>query len=181
MTETIVQSILFGFGIYSITIMLSKPLFSGSTKIKIEKFDNSACTLIPAVGLIYLLNRLGTLFFQYGNLEDITEIYQISNRLFGPYWLGYWISPLLSLSSQLLWFKKLHRIILIRIIIAITLMVSIERIVVFLTSLHRDYLPGSWMVLSSSKKYEWLYSVGVFGLVSILFHLIKTRLNKNNV
>ena len=70
MNETLLKSILFGFGVYSIIILLIKPIFSDATKIKIEKFDNSACSIIPVMGLIYLLNWLVTLFFRYNNLED---------------------------------------------------------------------------------------------------------------
>lgn len=182
MTETLLKSILFGFGIYSIFKLLFKPLFSDATKIKIEKFDNSACSIIPVIGLIYLLNWLGTLFFQYNNLEDQAEIYQMKSRLFGAYWFGYWLQPSLFLSSQLLWFKKLRKIILIRIIIALTLILSIESIVVYMTSFHRDYLPSSWTVPLTTRIYEWALSIGIFIFVTILYHFTKARLKfKNDV
>jgi hypothetical protein len=176
MNETLLKSILFGFGVYSIIILLIKPIFSDATKIKIEKFDNSACSIIPVMGLIYLLNWLVTLFFRYNNLEDSVEIYQLKSRLFGTYWLGYWLQPSLFLSSQLLWFKKLRKIKLIRIIIALTLIVSVESIFVYLTSLHRDYLPSTLNIQLSSRIYGWIWSIGIFGFTSILFHLIKSIL-----
>lgn len=179
MTETLLKSILFGFGVYSIFILLIKPLFSDATKIKIEKFDNSACSIIPVIGLIYLLNWLGTLFFQYNNLEDSAEIYQLKSRLFGTYWFGYWLQPSLFLSSQLLWFKKLRKIIVIRFLIALTLTFSIERII-YLTSLHRDFMPSTWSVSLLSKIIEWIWSIGIFTFVTIIFDLIKTRLKIKN-
>jgi molybdopterin-containing oxidoreductase family membrane subunit len=182
MTETLLKSILFGFGVYSIFILLIKPIFSDAIKIKIEKFDNSACSIIPVIGLIYLLNWLGTLFFQYNNLEDSAEIYQLKSRLFGTNWFGYWLQPSLFLSSQLLWFKKLRKIILIRLLIALALTVSIESIVISLTSLHRDYMPSTWSVPLSSKIIEWIWSIGIFTSITIIFDLIKTRLKiKNDV
>lgn len=178
MTETILKSIIFGFGVYSIIVLLIKSMFSESIKIKIEKFDNSACTFIPIIGLIYLLNWLGILFFQFSTIEDSTEIYQMKSRLFGLYWFGYWLQPSLFLSSQLLWFKKLRKVKLIRILIALTLIGSIEGIVIYFTSLHRDYLPSGWTVSLSSRIYGWILNIGIFGFASILFHFMRTRLKK---
>lgn len=178
MTETLLKSILFGFGIYSIFIFLIKSNFSNATKIKIEKFDNSACSIIPIIGLIYLLNWLGTLFFQYNIIADSSEIYQLKSRLFRTYWIGYWLQPSLFIASQLLWFKKLRKIILIRFLIALTLIFSIESFVVYLTFSQRDYLPSTWSISLSSRIIEWIWRIGVFTSITIIFHLIKTRLKK---
>lgn len=175
MIETILKSLFVGFGIYTLILLLFKQILSKPTKIEIEKFDNSACTIIPVIGLIYLINWVGTLFLQYSNIEDPTEVYQMKNRLFGSYWFGYWLAQSLFLSSQLLWFKKLRKITWIRILIALTFIVSIESILVHLTSLHREYLPSSWSMSLSAKIVEWIYSLGIFSVVSITFHQIKKR------
>lgn len=180
MVDTLLRSVLIGFGLYSVFFISIGPIFSGPTKLKIEKFDNSACSFIPVIGVVYLLNWLGILIVQYTIAEEPAEIYQLNNRVFGPYWFGYWLQPFLFLSSQLLWFKKLRKMISIRIIIALTLIVSIQSLIVYLRSMDRQYLPSSWTVPLLSRMYDWILSIGIFVSITALFQFTTSLWKSKN-
>ena len=127
---------------------------------------------------IHFSNWIRTLLFQYSNQEDATAIYQIKSRLFGTYWVSYWLPLLLFLSSQLLWIKKLREIHLIRIVIALSLIAPMQSFLIALTTVHRDYLPSTWTISISSRIIEWLFSIGIFGLTALAFHLVKLRFKR---
>lgn len=169
------ESILFAFGIYTIILFSIKPFISRSLKTKIEEFDNSTCLLISIVGLIYFLVFFITIYFQLRSLQTHSEIYGMKQRLFGTYWFAYWTQPAFYLTSQLLWFKKLRKLTLIRLFVSLSLIASIQGIIIYLTSLHRDYLPSSWSTPISLQIIDWLWSFGIFGIVSTVFHSIKTN------
>lgn len=81
----------------------------------------------------------------YGGVAE--ERYAFANRAFGPYAWGYWTMVSCNvILPQLLWFKKIRRSIRLMypIIILVNLGMWMERFVIIVTSLHRDYLPSSW-------------------------------------
>lgn len=73
------------------------------------------------------------------------ERYAIMNRATGPYWWAYWLQILnIIILPNLLWFKKIrHSAWILPVLIFSSL---IEPMVILITSLHRDYLPSSWMM-----------------------------------
>lgn len=180
-TQITIETILFGFGIYSILFLIGRPLLSESKKSFFDKIDNSACIVSAIIGVLYLVGMLSNTLFEYLSIEDPVERYLMNDRLLGKYWIGYWIQPSLFLFSQLLWFRKIRKIKFIRFIIAILMITSIESIVVYLTSLHRDYLPSSWSMSISARITHWLISLGLFGTTTTIFHLIKTKLKVYNM
>ena len=71
-------------------------------------------------------------------------------RIFGPYWWSYWAMMTCNVvSPQLFWFKKLRRNIPFTFFMSIIVNIGMwfERFVIIVTSLYRDYLPGSWDIL----------------------------------
>ncbi|MCU0434545.1 MAG: hypothetical protein MUC87_13915 [Bacteroidia bacterium] len=180
MVEPIIKSVLTGFGIYTIAMLWSKPFLPHTLKSKIEKFDSSACVLIPFTGLLYLVVWSVTIYFNYRNAETQDDIYSITNRLTGPLWYAAWLEPVLSLSSQILWFKKIRKNKLTRICIALTLIVPAESIIGCFISIHRDYVQSHWQVNYPQRIVAWIGEVGIFGVVSILFHWIRINYLKKS-
>src|SRR5205814_4977437 len=75
------------------------------------------------------------------------EWYVTYNRAAGPYWPSYWALILCNvIIPQLLWFRRIRTN--TPVLWVITLIVNIgmwlERFVIVITSLHRDFLPSSW-------------------------------------
>ena len=85
------------------------------------------------------------------------------NRMFGPYALFYWALILCNVViPQALWFEAHphERSGLFVISLVVNVGMWLERFVIVVTSLHRDFLPSSW----------GMYSADVLGLVDVPRH-----------
>src|SRR5262249_35111870 len=73
---------------------------------------------------------------------------------------------------QVLWFRKARNS--IPVLFAVSLVVSVgmwlERFIIIVTSLHRDFLPSSWDMYHGTK-WDWGTFVGTLGLFFTLFFL----------
>jgi molybdopterin-containing oxidoreductase family membrane subunit len=77
----------------------------------------------------------------------VYERYALINRMFGYYGWAYWTMIACNmLIPQLLWFRRVRRSLWIMypIVILVNVGMWLERFVIIVTSLHRDYLPSSW-------------------------------------
>ena len=76
------------------------------------------------------------------------------------------------ITPQLFWFKKIRTSLVATFIISIFVNIGMwfERFVIVVTSLHRDYLPSSWVMYKPSLVEVGLY-VGTLGLFFTLFLL----------
>jgi hypothetical protein len=106
-------------------------------------------TILPLLTLINLVFFLAELFIAwYG--QNPYEWYAFKeNRanVFRPYGWSYWLLLLSNmLLPQLLWFKKLRKSTIITFVVVFFSSFGIwfERLVIYLTSMYRDYLPSSW-------------------------------------
>lgn len=120
------------------------------------------------VGLAY-----GTEFFiaWYSGVEY--EQYAFINRATGPYWWAYWTMISCNvITPQLFWFKKIRTSPMATFIISIFVNIGMwfERFVIIVTSLHRDYLPSSWVMYSPSIVEIGIF-IGTFGLFFTAFLL----------
>jgi molybdopterin-containing oxidoreductase family membrane subunit len=104
------------------------------------------------------------------------ESYMIWNRMTGPYAYFYWALILCNvIVPQFLWSKKIRSNLLILWIISIIVGIGmwLERFVIIVTSLHRDFLPSSWGMYSPTM-WDWTMFIGTIGLFfSLLFLFIR--------
>ncbi|MFM7177934.1 MAG: NrfD/PsrC family molybdoenzyme membrane anchor subunit [Bacteroidota bacterium] len=101
------------------------------------------------------------------------EQYAFVNRAFGPYWWAYWTMMTCNvITPQLFWSRKLRRSLTASFIISIFVNIGMwfERFVIIVTSLHRDYLPSSWLMYSPTWVEICMY-IGSLGLFFTLFFL----------
>ena len=101
------------------------------------------------------------------------EGFMMLNRLFGPYWVQYWALIFCNVVfPQLLWFKSVRTNVVMLFIISIVVNVGmwLERFVIIVLSLHRDFLPSSWGMFRPT---IWDFStyLGTIGLFLTLFFL----------
>ncbi|MBN4049611.1 polysulfide reductase NrfD [Bacteroidales bacterium AH-315-N07] len=115
------------------------------------------------VGIAYL-----TEFFVAWYSGNEYELYAFVNRATGPYWWAYWTMMTCNvISPQLFWIKKLRRSVLFTFLLSFVINIGMwfERFVIFVTSLHRDYLPSSWAMYSPS-----FVEIGIFlGTLGLFF------------
>jgi Ni/Fe-hydrogenase subunit HybB-like protein len=107
---------------------------------------------------------------------DTFEAFVPLNRFTGPYWPVYW--SLLACNvviPQLLWLKRIrtNTIVLFVISLIVNTGMWLERFIIIVTSLHRDFLPSSWGRYNAT---FWDYStfVGTIGLfLTLLFLFVR--------
>jgi Ni/Fe-hydrogenase subunit HybB-like protein len=117
------------------------------------------------VGVAYLTE----LFISwYSGVEY--EQYAFLNRASGPYWWAYWSMMTCNvITPQLFWIKRIRRSFTATFIISIFVNIGMwfERFVIIVTSLHRDYLPSSWVMFHPT-----FVDIGIFvGTIGIFFTL----------
>jgi molybdopterin-containing oxidoreductase family membrane subunit len=107
---------------------------------------------------------------------DIYEQYMMMNRMFGPYGWMYWLLILFNiLIPQLLWVRRLHANVPVLFLIAISVNIGmwLERYVIVVTSLHRDFMPSTWGMYSGTIV-DYAVLAGSIGLfVCLLFLFIR--------
>jgi molybdopterin-containing oxidoreductase family membrane subunit len=98
------------------------------------------------------------------------------NRMTGPYWWSYWGLILTNvLIPQLLWFERFRTNVFVLWALSIVINVGmwLERFVIIVTSLHRDFLPSSWGMYSPTF-WDWSTYLGTIGLfLTLLFLFIR--------
>ena len=107
---------------------------------------------------------------------DIFEQYMTMNRMFGPYGYMYWLLILFNiLIPQLLWVRRVHANVPLLFLIAISVNIGmwLERYVIVVTSLHRDFMPSAWGMYSGTI-FDYGVFVGSIGLfVCLLFLFVR--------
>ncbi len=91
----------------------------------------------------------------------------------GPYALFYWMLIACNIViPQALWFKRVRTSPAMLFVIALVVNVGmwLERFVIVVTSLHRDFLPSSWGMYRPSF-WDWSTFVGTIGLFVMLLFL----------
>jgi Ni/Fe-hydrogenase subunit HybB-like protein len=105
---------------------------------------------------------------------DIFEMYMMKNRTLGPYGWVFWVLMLCNVFvPQALWSARIRRneITLFFVALFINAGMWIERFVIVITSLHRDFPPSMWYMFYPTK-WDWMIlfgSVGLFLTLQFLF------------
>jgi len=97
----------------------------------------------------------------------------VHNRLFGPYSHYYFMLILCNiLIPQLLWFNKVRsspwRLFLVSVVVNTGMW--LERFVIVVLSLQRDFLPSSWGMYWYTK-WDMMIFVGTMGFFTLLFFI----------
>ena len=139
--------------------------------ITMRHLENMAKVML-ATGLIVAYGYFFEFFLsEYsGNKFDV---FLVNQRLHGPYAPYYYALILCNiLTPQLLWIQKVRRNIPALFVMSLIINTGmwLERFVIVVTSLHRDFLPSSWGMYYPTK---WDIStyIGTLGLFFTLFYL----------
>jgi molybdopterin-containing oxidoreductase family membrane subunit len=101
------------------------------------------------------------------------ERFMFINRSTGPYWWAYWALIATNvLIPQVLWLKRVRASVPALFVIALIVNVGmwLERFVIVVTSLHRDFLPSSWGMYTPTM-WDWAMYIGTIGLFTTLLFL----------
>ncbi len=162
---------------FAMVVTLSIPIravYGLEDFITLRHLGNMAKIML-ATGLIVAYGYIMEIFMSfYGNNEY--EHFMTLNRMRGPYAGYYWMLILCNIViPQVLWFKKVRSSVPALFVIAIIVNIGmwLERFVIVVTSLHRDFLPSSWDMYYPTF-YDWATFIGSIGLfLALLFLFIR--------
>jgi molybdopterin-containing oxidoreductase family membrane subunit len=157
---------------FAMVLMLTIPLrkFYGLEDFITMRHIQNMAKVMLATGLIVAYGYMMEAFFGWysGNLYERFMIY---NRMTGPYAWSYWLLILCNvLTPQLIWFKRFRTNLVVLFILSIIVSIGmwLERFVIIVTSLHRDFLPSSWGMYSPT---GWDFSM-FLGTIGLFFALL---------
>jgi Ni/Fe-hydrogenase subunit HybB-like protein len=159
---------------FAMVLTLSIPLrkFYGLEDfITLKHLENMAKVML-ATGLIVAYGYMCEAFFAWYSANSY-ETFMIRNRMFGPYALSYWALILCNVvAPNLLWSKRLRTNVAFLFFISFVVSIGmwLERYVIIVTSLHRDFLPSSWGLYAGTQ-YDWAAFIGTIGLFLTLMFL----------
>jgi molybdopterin-containing oxidoreductase family membrane subunit len=139
--------------------------------ITIRHLENCA-KLMLVTGLIVAYGYAAEAFYGWLSGNEY-EMYMNLNRMVGPYWLAYWVLIFCNVvTPQLLWFGAIRRSVPVLFIISFIVQTGMwmERFVIIVTSLHRDFLPSSWGMYYPTR-WDWATLLGTIGLFFFCFLL----------
>jgi molybdopterin-containing oxidoreductase family membrane subunit len=136
--------------------------------------DNMAKVML-ASGLVVAYGYIMESFIAWYS-GSVFEHYLLLNRAAGPYAPWYWLLLLSNvLIPQLLWIPavRLNVYWLFVISIVINIGMWLERFIIIVVSLHRDFLPSSWDMYIPTF-WDWSTYIGTIGLfLALLFLFIR--------
>jgi Ni/Fe-hydrogenase subunit HybB-like protein len=142
--------------------------------ITMRHLGNMAKVML-ATGLIVAYGYMMETFmaFYSGNQFDR---FAIINRMTGPYAFFYWLLIACNIViPQAMWSRKVRNNVAILFVISLIVNVGmwLERFVIVVISLHRDFLPSSWGMYYPTR-WDWATYVGTIGLfLTLLFLFIR--------
>jgi Ni/Fe-hydrogenase subunit HybB-like protein len=142
--------------------------------ITARHLDNMAKVML-ATGLIVGYGYLMEIFMAWYS-DNKYESFLALNRAFGPYGKFYWALIACNIvAPQLLWSSRVRAN--VKALFAMSLVVNVgmwlERFVIVVISLHRDFLPSSWGMYQPTR-WDWATFIGSIGLfVALLFLFIR--------
>ncbi len=165
------------FSGFAMVMTLAIPLrkvFGLEDFITLRHLDNMAKIML-ATGLIVAYGYAMETFFAWYSANPY-ETYMIVNRKLGPYAPLYWALILCNvLTPQVLWSRRIrsHIPTLFAVSIIVNVGMWLERFIIVITSLHRDFLPSAWGMYYPTV-WDWATFLGTIGLfLALLFLFIR--------
>ena len=160
-----------GFAMVLTLVIPIRALYGLEDFITMRHLQNMAKVML-VTGLIVAYGYAIEAFMAWYS-QNLYEGFMMWNRMTGPYWWAYALLIFCNvITPQTLWFKRVRTS--VAALFAISLIVNVgmwlERFVIVVTSLHRDFLPSSWGRFSPT---IWDIStfVGTIGLFLTLMFL----------
>ena len=158
-----------------LNIMIPLRYFYRLESVITERHLNCMAGVMFATGLMVGYGYIMETFTGWYS-GDIYEQYLVINRAIGPYGWTYWLLLLVNIViPQLLWFRRIRSnpVSLFCVALSINVGMWLERFVIIIVSLHRDFLTSSWGIYAPTG-WDWLILFGSVGLfVSLVFLFVR--------
>jgi len=159
---------------FAMVLTLAIPIRAGyhlEDFITMKHIDNMAKVML-ATGLMVGYGYTMEAFFGWYSANQY-ERFMLWNRMTGPYAWTYWTLIFINIGLvQLLWFRRVRQN--TKLLFVLSLFINfgmwLERFVIIVTSLHRDFVPSSWGMYYPTR-WDFLTYFGTIGLFVTLFFL----------
>ncbi|MCW5893590.1 MAG: polysulfide reductase NrfD [bacterium] len=159
---------------FAMVLTLAIPLrwIYGLNDFITDKHLNLMGRVTLATGLVVAYGYMVEAFMAWYS-GNIYEAYMMYNRFVGPYAAMYWALILCNvLVPQALWFQRVRSSTVALMVVAMFVNVGmwLERYVIIVVSLSRDFMPSSWGLYEGTR---WDYGmfIGTMGLFLTMFFL----------
>jgi Ni/Fe-hydrogenase subunit HybB-like protein len=159
---------------FAMVMTLAIPLrkFYGLEDFITMRHIHNMTKVMLVTGMIVAYGYMNEAFFAWYS-GNIYEGYMMLNRMTGPYGFYYW--TLISINAvmiQLFWFRPVRDNVGLLFILSLLVNVGmwLERFIIIVTSLHRDFLPSSWDMYAPTR-WDFGMFAGTIGLFLALFFL----------
>ena len=163
-----------GFAMVIILAVPIRKLYGLKDFITMRHLRNMAKIML-ATGLLVGYGYMVEVFFGWYSANEY-EAFMIRNRMTGPYAPLYWSLIVCNvLAPQVLWSRRMRGNVAVLFMVAIVVSIGmwLERFIIVVTSLHRDFLPSSWGMYQGSF-WDWATFIGSIGLFfSLLFLFLR--------
>jgi molybdopterin-containing oxidoreductase family membrane subunit len=160
-----------GFGMVMTLLIITRKVMNLGRYITMHHLDRMAKIMLFTGSIVAFsyATEAATAWYSDNRYERFTFV----NRALGPYAWAFWTMVLCNVAvPQLLWLRRVRGS--VPVLFAISILVNVgmwfERFVIIVTSLHRSYLPSSW-VMYTPTAVEMATLIGSFGLFFTCFLL----------
>jgi hypothetical protein len=161
--DVLVEAVFFGYIVFALVLVTLHYL---GRELNLENYLITANRLLAFTGGIYSI----AILFQLPSDKSLSGLF------FDSYWWLFWIPVIAVLLTQLLWIKPIQRNFLGGIFFALILIYPVfQREIIVRTSLHRDFLPSSWVEPFDSWSNRLVQLVIFLGLFVVLYLVLYRR------
>jgi len=162
------------FSGFAMVLTLAIPLrhFFGLHELITRRHLENAAKVLLACSWFVTYGYLSEAFMAWYSGDEF-EIYMVHNRIAGPYAPVYWALIVCNvLVPQIIWWRRARRSVPVLFVLSILVNVGMwmERFLIVVSSLHRDFLPSSWGMFYPTA-WDWTHLLGSIGLFAVLFML----------
>jgi hypothetical protein len=175
------DALFLGFGIVTVLLLLPYRFYGKELQMHVNRIVNSITRMMPVVALLYVSVFLGFVMYE---LLYMTNGNGTLIRMQGPYGIAYIFKVLIvPLCIGLLWIKAISKrkslVFLIAVFVGFFFIIMNERFIIFITSVHRDFLPP----MTKDYEYDIFYFFGrflleqvvIFCMLLIPFHFFRIQ------
>ncbi len=161
------------FAGFAMTIILAIPLrqFFGLKDLITMKHMENMGKVMLATGLIVFYGYIMEVFFGWYSANEYESYMTFVSRMTGPY-APSWYALIIcnGIVPQILWFKKARTNLTVLFIVSIFVSIGmwLERFVIIVTSLHREFIPAMWSYYNPTIVDISMF-LGTMGLFTLMF------------
>ncbi len=163
-----------GFAMVLNILIPVRKIYGLENMITLRHLNNMAVVML-ATGMMVAYGYVMEAFMSWYS-GDIFEQFMMANRAFGPYGWIFWALMIFNvLVPQALWSKRVRTTPIALFFVALSINVGmwVERFVIVVTSLHRDFTPSAWGIYTPTF-WDWATLFGSVGLfLTLLFLFIR--------